>query len=74
MISWLCTMFLFFAGMFTEYLQQLAENQVPGGGPAEAFYRVASGRVDRRRLWTNRRPPRCCAAPMKSSPGCCAAS
>ena len=29
-ISWLCTMFLFGAGMFTDYLQQLAENRVAG--------------------------------------------
>jgi hypothetical protein len=45
MISFLCTMFLYVAGMFTDYLQQLADNQVPGGGPAEAFYRVALGKV-----------------------------
>ncbi len=44
-ISWLCTMFLFGAGMFTTYLQDLAENRVPGGGPAEAFYRVTTGKV-----------------------------
>jgi hypothetical protein len=45
MISFLCTMFLFGAGLFTDYLQQLSENRVPGGGPAEAIYRVTTGRV-----------------------------
>lgn len=45
MISWLCTMFFFGAGMFTEYLQQLSENRVPGGGPAEAIYRITTSRV-----------------------------
>jgi hypothetical protein len=45
LISWLCTMFLFGAGMCTNYLQQLSENLIPGGGPAEAFFRVATSRV-----------------------------
>ncbi len=45
MISWLCTMFFFGAGMFTEYLQALAENRIPGGGPAESILRVTTGRV-----------------------------
>jgi hypothetical protein len=43
-IAWLCTMCLYGAGMFTDYLRQLAENP-GGGGPAEAFYRVTSGKV-----------------------------
>src|SRR5260370_27293702 len=45
MIAWACTMFLFGAGMFTEYLQKLAENRMEGGGPAVAFYRVTMGKV-----------------------------
>ncbi len=45
MISWLCTMFLFIAGMFTDYLQQLSLNRVEGGGPAEALYRLGAGKV-----------------------------
>jgi hypothetical protein len=45
MISWLCTMFLFGAGMFTQYLQELATNQVPGGGPMEAIFRLGTARV-----------------------------
>jgi ABC-type transport system involved in multi-copper enzyme maturation permease subunit len=45
MIAWLCTMFLFGAGMFTQYLQELAANQVPGGGPMEAIYRLGTAKV-----------------------------
>lgn len=56
MISWLCTMFLFGAGMFTEYLHNLAANRPgEGGGPAEALLRVATARVQ--------------AAPLEQSPG-----
>ena len=44
-ISFLCAMFLYFAGMFTTYLQQLSENRIPGGGPAEAIYRITTSRV-----------------------------
>jgi ABC-type transport system involved in multi-copper enzyme maturation permease subunit len=43
-ISFLCTMFLFVAGMFTEYLQALAANRIPGGGPAESALRVLTAR------------------------------
>ena len=39
-ISWLCTMFLFGAGLFTDYIQQLAEGKLVGGGPLEAAYRL----------------------------------
>jgi len=45
MIAWPATMFLFGFGMFTEYLQKLAENRMEGGGPAEAFLRVTTGKV-----------------------------
>jgi hypothetical protein len=45
-ISFLCTMLLYVAGMFIEYLQHLSENRPgEGGGPAEAFYRVTTGKV-----------------------------
>lgn len=44
-ISWLCTIFLVGAGLFAEYIQQLAEGKTPGGGPLEAgtrlFHRLA---------------------------------
>lgn len=39
-ISWLCTMFLFGAGLFTDYIQSLAEGIAPGGGPMESAYRI----------------------------------
>ncbi len=39
-ISWLCTMFLLGAGLFTDYIQQLAEGKTVGGGPLEAAYRI----------------------------------
>jgi hypothetical protein len=39
-ISWLCTMFLFGAGLFTDYIQQLAEGKLVGGGPLESAYRL----------------------------------
>jgi hypothetical protein len=39
-ISWLCTMFLFGAGLFVDYIQQLAEGKSVGGGPLEAAYRL----------------------------------
>ncbi len=45
MISFCVTMFLFGFGMFTEYLQKLAENRMEGGGPAEAFLRVTTAKV-----------------------------
>jgi hypothetical protein len=41
-ISWLCTMFLFLAGYFLEYIQQLAAGRTEGGGPAESFFRLAN--------------------------------
>jgi hypothetical protein len=43
-IAWFCTMFLFCAGMFTTYLQQLASGRLYGGGAAEAAYRLALNR------------------------------
>jgi hypothetical protein len=39
-ISWLCTMFLFGAGLFVDYIQQLAEGKSVGGGPLESAYRL----------------------------------
>ncbi|MCI0639177.1 MAG: ABC transporter permease [Gemmataceae bacterium] len=39
-ISWLCTVFLFGAGLFKDSIRQLAEGQSPGGGPLESAYRV----------------------------------
>jgi len=54
-ISWLCTMFLFGAGLFTEYLQQLAENRIQGGGPLQSAWRVMTSRQ--------------MAAPLDESPG-----
>ena len=39
-ISWLCTMFLFGAGLFTDYIQQLATGRAVGGGPLESAYRL----------------------------------
>jgi hypothetical protein len=39
-ISWLCTMFLFGAGLFSDYIQQLAEGKSVGGGPLESAYRL----------------------------------
>lgn len=39
-ISWLCTMFLFGAGLFTDYIHTLAEGIAPGGGPMESAYRI----------------------------------
>jgi hypothetical protein len=41
-ISWLCTLFLYGAGMFTEYARQIAENRAPGGGPIESAHRLFS--------------------------------
>jgi hypothetical protein len=41
-ISWILTMFLVLIGLFTEFPRQLAEGRTPGGGPAEAFYRMAT--------------------------------
>ncbi len=39
-ISLLCTMFLLVAGFFTPSIEQMANNQSIGGGPAEAFSRI----------------------------------
>ncbi len=39
-ISWLCTMFLFGAGLFIDYIQQLATGTAPGGGPMESAFRL----------------------------------
>jgi hypothetical protein len=35
-ISWVCTLFLFGAGLFNDYIQDLALNRAVGGGPLEA--------------------------------------
>jgi hypothetical protein len=43
-ITWVCTMFLFCAGLFTDYLYQIAEGRLYGGGPSEAMYRLAGNR------------------------------
>jgi hypothetical protein len=43
-ITWLCTMFLFSAGLFTDYLKQIAEGTLYGGGPMEALYRLGGNR------------------------------
>ncbi len=37
-------MFLFTAGMFTDYLTQIAQGRLYGGGPSEALYRLAANR------------------------------
>ena len=39
-ISWLCTLFLFGAGVFREQIMQLAEGRSVGGGPLESAYRI----------------------------------
>jgi hypothetical protein len=36
------TMFLFIAGLVTEYLKSIVDKRLPGGGPMEAFLRMAS--------------------------------
>jgi hypothetical protein len=54
-ISWVCTMFLFGAGLFTDYIRRLAEGSEAGGGPLEAAYRII-----------NRSP---LAAPIDPGPG-----
>src|SRR5581483_3886459 len=41
-ISWLCTLFLFGAGLFADYIQQLAEKRAIGGGPMEAAWRLVN--------------------------------
>jgi len=41
-VSLLCTLFLFLTGFFVPSLQQMANNQTIGGGPAEAFTRIVS--------------------------------
>jgi hypothetical protein len=43
-ITWVCTMFLFCAGLFTDYLQQIATRRLYGGGPSEAAYRLFANR------------------------------
>jgi hypothetical protein len=43
-ITWICTMFLFCAGLFTDYLHQIAEGRLYGGGPTEAMYRLLGNR------------------------------
>lgn len=39
-ISWLCTMFLFGAGMARDFVQKLAEGKHEGGGPMESIVRI----------------------------------
>ncbi|MEI7685915.1 MAG: hypothetical protein WCL32_12885 [Planctomycetota bacterium] len=41
-VSLLCTLFLFLAGFFMPSLEQMANNQGVGGGPAEAFSRIVT--------------------------------
>jgi uncharacterized protein YnzC (UPF0291/DUF896 family) len=41
-ISLLSTMFLFVAGMFVDYLREIAENRLDGGGPAQSFMRITN--------------------------------
>jgi hypothetical protein len=43
-ISFLGTMFLFVAGLNGEYLREVAEKRVDGGGPAESFIRITTGK------------------------------
>lgn len=40
-ISWLCTLFLYGAGVFKDYIMELATNTAVGGGPTEAVFRIA---------------------------------
>ncbi len=42
-ISFLGTMFLFLTGLNVEYLREVAEKRVDGGGPAESFIRITTG-------------------------------
>jgi len=39
-ISFLATMFLFTAGMFVDYLREVADRRLDGGGPLEAAFRI----------------------------------
>jgi hypothetical protein len=39
-ISFLATMFLFIVGLFVEYLKEIAERRVDGGGPMESLIRI----------------------------------
>lgn len=41
-VSWITSVFFYFAGLFTEHLQQVAANTVPGGGPSITSYRLTS--------------------------------
>lgn len=40
-ISLLGTMFLFISGLFVDYLKEIADKRVDGGGPAESFLRIS---------------------------------
>lgn len=40
-ISWLVTLFLYVAGFFQDFIQNLAEGTNVGGGPAESFLRLS---------------------------------
>src|SRR5207244_4352639 len=53
-ITWIFAMFLVLCGMSSDYIQQVAENKAPGGGPAEAALRLFQ-----------RKPQ---AAPLEESP------
>jgi hypothetical protein len=39
-ISFLVTMFLYVAGMFVDYLREIADRRLDGGGPMEALFRI----------------------------------
>ncbi|HZZ77810.1 MAG TPA: hypothetical protein VFE62_04790 [Gemmataceae bacterium] len=41
-ISFLGTMFLFLVGLFVDYLKEIAEHRVDGGGPAESLIRIGT--------------------------------
>jgi hypothetical protein len=42
-ISLLGTMFLFLTGMFVEYLREIADKRLDGGGPFESLNRITKG-------------------------------
>jgi hypothetical protein len=44
-ITWICTAFLFFVGLFREHAVEVALGKNPGGGPAEAALRLFGRQV-----------------------------
>jgi hypothetical protein len=44
-IAWLCTMFLFGAGLFNEFIKEIALGKFEGGGPVESAVRVATNKA-----------------------------